>query len=227
MKKRVMLCVLVLLLLSGSAMAVDITEIELIFAAGMQSQFTAGTGVQHLQSFNGAYVWDEFGTRYTFTEPGQVINADFTGAANSSSGGVASASFSDGSWLVELYSGGSKVLKVSGGVDWYGEFEKSPDAVHGEGHITVNWSEVWFDSGYWGTGTVWGSGVDGKSAIKTDLLAADQPAYGGDLQDYLNNWSSPNARVFIYADSSEVVPEPTTIALLGLGGLTLLRRKRG
>ncbi len=226
MKKRVVLCVSVLLLLGVPGFAQDIKEIELIFAPGMHGQYTASTGVQHLQSFNGAYVYDEYGARYTFTEAGQVITADFTGASDGSSGGVASASFSDGGWLVELYSGGNKVLKVSGGIDWYEEFEKSPDAVHGEGHITVNWSQVWFDSGYWGSGIAWGAGLDGKSAIKTDLLAADQPAHGGVLQDYLDDWTSPNARVFIYADSSEVVPEPATIGLLGLGALTLIRRKR-
>jgi hypothetical protein len=226
MKRRVLLCGLVLLFLSVSATAQEITEIELIFAPGMHSQFNAGTGVQHMQSFNGAHVYDDTGAHYSFTQAGQIINADFTGGQDSSAGGVASASFEGGSWLVQLYYNSAMVLKVSGGISWYDEFEKSPDAVHGEGHITVNWSDVWFDSAYWGTGIAWGAGADGKSAIKTDLLAADQPANGGVLLDYASNWTSPNARVFIYADSSNVVPEPATITLLGLGALTLVRRKR-
>lgn len=229
MKRTVVLALCaVVLALCQVAPAQIATEVELIFGQGLQSQYTAATATQALQLFNGARVYtDDPGTPiHNFMEAGQVINASFTGAANASGGGWAHATFSGGSWAVELYSGGNKVLAISGGVDWYKEDETAIDVVNGLGHLTIDWLSVYFDETYWGAGTTWGAGVDGKSGVDITYTGANQPVYGGDLQDYLNDWDCGNVRALIYADSSNVIPEPATICLLGFGGLALVRRKR-
>ena len=75
---------------------------------------------------------------------------------------------------------------------------------------------------YWGAGVTWGS-TNGKSGLETSISNAIQD--GGNLEDYATDWSSNNVTMFLWADSS-VIPEPATIALLGLGGLALIRRRR-
>ena len=61
----------------------------------------------------------------------------------------------------------------------------------------------------WGTGTEWNEGD-----FNDDDLVDDS-----DLNWLLSNWTYPPA-------SSSSVPEPATIALLGLGALALIRRRR-
>lgn len=73
-------------------------------------------------------------------------------------------------------------------------------------------------------------------ALRAQLFApsASQPGNGGpgtyqffiDNLEVTVNSTSPNARI-VFADGSEVlVPEPTSLALLGLGGLLATRRRR-
>lgn len=229
MNKKVLSFVIVLVVFSvvSVASAEMITEIQLLVGLGLTSSFDAdggsGTGSQTMQSTNGALVITDVnpsGTMFTKTNFSLTFD-DCDGSA--SAGGTAAASFGSGTWMAELYNpanDGDLVLSISGTVDWYNELETNPNAIDGQGIVTIDVGSVFLNFGYWGLGSSWASG-NGKSAIAS-MISNIAPT---PLEDYNSDWSSSNVMLLVYADSS-AIPEPATIALLGLGAVALIRKKR-
>jgi hypothetical protein len=221
--KKGCLAIFCCLVLSVPAIA-EITGIELnlIYEPGLTSSYSASAGTQTLIGHNGAYVYTSDGTRYQFTKGCTSGQGVFANAIDSSSGGVASASFAGGSWFIKLYDPSNTshlVLDVEGAVDWYSEFESAPNKVDGKGVVSLT---SWYvDTTFWGDAS-WGS-FNGDSGLKTSISNATQN--GGALQDYQSDWSSNNVVLFIYADSN-AIPEPATMSLLAAGAMVLRRMCR-
>lgn len=208
---------IVVALAGVSSAAVD--KIEVLINTGMFSDYVAGAGTQTLAGTNGVYVYSDGAFSHSFAAADTSIGISFGDITDNSSGGVASADFDSGNWSVALSDAGSVVLSMSGTVDWYEELETAPNAVDGRGVVSL--SSIYVDPVFWGTGASWGS-TNGKSGVQTEISNATQT---GGLTDYQTDWSSTNVRLIVWADSN-AIPEPATIAIMALGSLALLRRRR-
>lgn len=88
------------------------------------------------------------------------------------------------------------------------------------GDIRTDGSELWIDPGASFTSVINLSGLDATHKSEFTKIGMDIGMYA-DLQGW-----DPDGSYAGTAFNISVVPEPTTIILLGLGGLSLLRKKR-
>ncbi|MGA1979734.1 MAG: PEP-CTERM sorting domain-containing protein [Sedimentisphaerales bacterium] len=205
----------------GIVQSVDVNEVSEIDNLAVNSSFDAVTGT---------LTWSKGGIATMYYDSGNQkyrvnVDATLSGITDNSSGGLASASFSSGTFTVNFYA-----LTDGGKTNSLGHLdgELYPGYSYLEGEIQENPSQLYgavpmrltdFDF----NGYAWFEGLGAMGG----LTATTSNLFGnwGNISNYQSPWSSNNTVVRILADETGI-PEPASILLLGLGGLALIRKRR-
>ena len=213
------LCVGVVLGLAQISRATPVvTEIVLEQTQGVTESFDHTTGTVRWQGGSAGFIMFDDLSIKTFTDA--YVLAEAYGVVDQSSGGWAEAVFTNGgSFSVTLADDGPTGASFSfiGDVGAYHEVEAGlGDELDGDGILTD--LTVWFGTG-WFEGTVteleWAGGSGALLDVDTTLV------YGVGFGSYeTDDYTSQNSIVTL------IVPEPTTICLLAISSIALLRRKK-
>ncbi len=226
MKKLIMLGIV--LLFSASVLHADTIEalgINIAQAMGASSSYGAGTGTITWSGGAAGWVLTDNDDFYFFDSVVTIdIAAGISGITDTSSGGVASASFNSALWSINLSVSGytNSVANISGHLSSnYIETEVDTDMLEGRAVVVVD--SATFDDAYWtailGQPITW-NGIGDLAGIIANTTLPD----GTNYQSYAQSYSSDNLIITLYADENQV-PEPATIAILALGALSLVRKK--
>lgn len=226
MKKFLVVFTLVCIFAAGSLAGI-VSEIEITQASSLSvdSDFVAGADTLSWSEGQIANIYPAVGPVKTFFVD---ITANFSGATVGVDGdGYAYASFTTGSFAINFYALTDPTKIASIGiieghiVTPYNEYEdQEPTSAEDSelyGSAVFRMDDFSLDDG---VDTY--SWIEGLNSLG-GLVATTKPTTPANM-DYFNDWSSDNTVVTIKADESGI-PEPMTIALLGLGGL-LIRRKK-
>ena len=147
-----------------------------------------------------------------------------------------------GAWSLNLYGRAADVAFQSfSNPGWQGLPSGNPDSLDGEWHHVAGqfkpegdygagWeqatSNIYVDGVLWNSSQRWGNGDLNVLDVIIGYLAGDGRRWSGYLDDVrVYDEFLTGAQVYdCYVEG--LIPEPATIALLGLGGLALLRKKR-
>jgi hypothetical protein len=151
-----------------------------------------------------------------------TVNATIEDLIDTSHDGIASAVSDTANWNISLKANGTQVAYFAGQLAGnYNEVEVSNDML--EGRAVVSIENVTFDNSFLSTffgGTLVWNGGD-KAGIIADISLPKGTGY----TTYANSYSTGNMILTLYADESQI-PEPTTITLITIGALSLIRRKK-
>jgi len=223
--RRLGIVLVAMLTVSGVAKGMVITKVEIAQAIPVTLSYATGTGVLTYDESTGAQAqvtFDDLSTEI-FTSVDIMSLHNLT--LDTSDGGEASGSFLTGAISVNLSAPlgtnpGSDVTSIilGGTMDWFNLQANNglPNTtMNGEGIFTLNSNTVISP----GMGIVWGA-LGGKSAVSTthQSLSPSHPAdLGGDI-------SGTSGSLTVFA-THPIIPEPVSVALLGLGGISVLRRR--
>lgn len=217
-----------LLALPAVSDATLIKQVQIAQATGAYANYDAGTGT---------VTWSAGASGWLMTDSYDIINfsdatvqGTFTGVTDTSSGGLASAVFSSGTWQLSFNgTGWSKpVFTIAGHIlNRYDETETGVDTDKLDGRAVVIVDEAYLTLGFfsdWFGHEVtidWKGGIGSMAGLIVDITLP----MNTNITDYQSNYDSTNLVITLWADES-VVPEPATVCLLGLGGLLALRRRK-
>lgn len=221
--------------LGMAAYGLNIDYIQVQQTSGVNVQYNASTGVLTWSSGGSSYIYTD-GAWFAVFNKSEVI-ATFNLFSDDSAGGVAAARFTlDGTMVVKLYENEgdtTPVVTLTGilnngggfnGMYWEKETPSGEGALDGKAWVQL--TDFSLDVNWWLAnkpqdvdGLSWGE--DLIAGLDTDIILPNS------IDSYATSYSSPNGMtVTLWADQTKVVPEPATLAILGLGAVALLRVKR-
>jgi hypothetical protein len=233
MRNTIIVGMVLCLVVAAPAVLIDKVQIEQ--TSGVSAAYTYTDG--NLQWSGGAfsYIYTEGGGFFSFDSAN--ISADFDLSSDDSAGGTAKARFDlAGTWSVSLYKDGytGAVVIITGNMNNGGGFgSKYWEAETGyerlDGKAWVNIGSFWADAA-WVTNEVLGGGYDGLTWDEDLIAGLDSDvtlnAGTGNIDNYGQDYNSDNGLTLtLFSDQNQVVPEPMTMLLLGLGAV-LLRKKK-
>lgn len=176
---------------------------------------TAGYGNQYAAITGTAYSGSNYGIAYeggsipTITLPGgdqplgvYVTNTTYA-ALSMQFGDQFSKKFGTGDWFM-LTATGTNNGQVTGTANFYlADFRGGVTAIANGGKIVKDWE--WFDL----------SGLGNATSVSFGLSSSDNGQFG------------MNTPAYFALDNFQAVPEPTSLAVLGLGIVAIARRRKG
>lgn len=207
---------------------VNLEQIQIIQDIGVTAEYNASTGITTWSQGAAGWLMTDGGKVESFTDVS--VSGAFSGAVDQSSGGLASAVFTNpGTWTITMNHGVGNAVTISGttSTDWV-ETETGVDTDKIDGRAVVVVTSYTFDTGWfgalWGINDLdlqWEGGLNSLAGLIADITLPNGTGY----TSYADNYSSTNATITLWADEG-VIPEPATLCLLGFGAVGLLRRRK-
>ncbi len=232
-KARALVFVLAAMVMSvGIAEGMTITEVKIAQAIPVTLSYASGSGVLTYDENEGAEAQVTFDDDSIEIFTSVDISSSHTLTADTSSGGLASGEFDTGSISVQIsgplgINPGSDVTSITlagyfdGDMDWF-ELQANnglPNpTLNGTGVFTLTTNNVVSNSGIiWDATWILG-------AVRSVIITTHHSLVPASPADLSGDISSTSGSLVVWA--YPFVPEPLTLALLGLGGVAVLRRRR-
>ncbi|MBN1457540.1 MAG: PEP-CTERM sorting domain-containing protein [Sedimentisphaerales bacterium] len=226
MRKNIFVGCVCLLFFVSVSFAALVEQVQIIQDIGVTAEYDASAGTTTWSQGASGWMLTDGGKFQSFSDV--TVSGTFIGAVDVSSGGLASAVFSSGTWDIVMNGALGMAVHVSGHtVSSYVETETGVDTDHIDGRAVVMVDDYFFDAGWlgdiWGIPDLdleWEGGLNDLAGLIADITLPN----GTGITDYQSDYTSTNTTITLWADES-VVPEPMTVILLGLGALSLRKRR--
>lgn len=197
MKKKILFISIAMLTAAGIAQA---TAIRSMSATNAGTSFAGGAGILTMSGVGGINV--EYDDDAVSTYGSGQFSLNTTRTLDTSSGGIASANFAGGSFS---YKDSGSIVLLSGSITSFSLAE------------FVNGSGMFVGSGYF---TVTGGTLQGNFGPAGSMVDISYTVKPSAISNFSSNFTGSSNMTVL------PIPEPATMALLTLGGLSLIRKRK-